>query len=144
MPRRREVTNMMPNPVRVLVADDHPINRLVFRAIFGHLGCGVHEVDNGEAALIAAALEDFDLICLDRHMPGLTGDEVAAQLPKDRFVVAWSTDLSDLPARFNHILAKPLTAESAGRALALALAWRNAAPQRLKSPCPRLRRHALR
>jgi hypothetical protein len=77
-------------------------------------------------------------------MPGLSGDEVAAQLPKDRFVVAWSTDLSDMPARFNNILAKPLTAESASRAIALARAWRDEALQLVGPPYPRLRRHALR
>lgn len=126
----------------MLVVDDHPINRLVFREIFGHLDCAVHEADRGEEALLAAAIDGFDLICLDRHMPGLTGDEIAAQLPKDQFVVAWSTDLTDLPSRFNAVLAKPLTADSAARAIALARAWRNET-LRIQTPVyPRLRRHA--
>ena len=117
----------MRESLQVLVADDHPINRLVFREIFGHLECAVHEADSGQEALIAAALNGFDLICLDRHMPGVTGDEVAAQLPEDQFVVAWSTDLTDLPARFNGVLAKPLTTQSAARAIAMARAWRDEA-----------------
>lgn len=125
---------------RVLVADDHPINRLVFQEIFEHLGCMVRAVDSGEEALVAAALEAFDVICLDRHMPGLSGDEVARQLPKDQFVVAWSTDLTDLPARFNGILAKPLTAESACRTVQSARVWIDKATPaypRLKRQNPR-------
>jgi CheY-like chemotaxis protein len=134
----------MPELFRVLVADDHPINRLVFEEIFGHLGCAVQAVDSGEEALMAAALEGFDLICLDRHMPGLTGDEVAVRLPKDQFIVAWSTDLVDLPERFNNILAKPLTAESACRAIGLARAWRAEGVRPLQPAYPRLSRQALR
>ena len=133
----------MPEPFRVLIADDHPINRLVFREIFGHLECAVHDADSGEEALLTAAINGFDLICLDRHMPGLTGDDVAAQLPKDQFVVAWSTDLTDLPARFNAVLAKPLTVESAARAIALARAWRDEALRVFQTPAyPKLRRLA--
>jgi hypothetical protein len=60
-------------------------------------------------------------------MPGLTGDEVAAQLPQDQCVFAWSTDLTDLPARFNGVLAKPLTADSAMKAMSVARARREEA-----------------
>lgn len=115
----------MAEALRVLIADDHPINRLVFQHLFEILGCDVHAVEDGGQAMLAATAGGFDLICLDRHMPGLTGDEVATRLPEDQFVVAWSTDLADLPARFNAVLAKPLTAESAARALSLATAWRD-------------------
>jgi CheY-like chemotaxis protein len=133
----------MAEALRVLLADDHPINRLVFRELFEHLGCDVHAVEDGEQAIMAAATAYFDLVCLDRHMPGFMGDEVAALLPKDQFVVAWSTDLSDLPARFNAVLAKPLTAESAAKALSLATAWRDTALHRAqRNAYPSLRRPA--
>ena len=132
----------MAEALRVLIADDHPINRLVFRELFEYLGCDVHAVEDGEQAIVAAAAADFDLVCLDRHMPGFTGDEVAALLPKDQFVVVWSTELTDLPARFNAVLAKPLTAQSAAKALSLASAWRDPAlrPSQQPSTYPRLRR----
>lgn len=124
----------MAEALRVLVADDHPINRLLLREIFEYLGCTVDAVEDGEQAMLMAAKVGFDLICLDRHMPRLTGDEVAAQMPEEQCVVAWSTDLTDLPERFNGILAKPLTAESAAKALSLANAWRDASLQALSLP----------
>ncbi|UTP40916.1 response regulator [Phenylobacterium sp. LH3H17] len=127
----------------MLIADDHPINRLVFQEMFRHLGCTVDVVEDGEQALLVAATACFDLICLDRHMPGFSGDEVAALLPSEQFVVAWSTDLMDLPARFNSVLSKPLTAESAVRVISMARAWRDEALGLVPPPAyPRLRRQA--
>lgn len=133
----------MSEPLRILVADDHPINRLVFRELFGELGCGVDVAEDGDQAILMAARGVFDLICLDRHMPGLSGDEVAAWLPADQFVLAWSTDLTDLPARFDGVLAKPLTAESAMRAMSSARARRDRTLGLQPPPAyPRLRRRA--
>jgi len=115
------------NELRVLVVDDHPVNRLVLTEIFSHFGCDVSTAEDGAVALDAAAAHQFDLICLDRHMPGLSGDEVAARLPPEQLVLAWSTDLTDLPARFNGALSKPVTLAAAQSALAKAQAWRSRA-----------------
>jgi hypothetical protein len=57
-------------------------------------------------------------------MPGLSGDEVLARMTADQFVLAWSTDTSDLPRRFNGILPKPVTIASAAAALDNARTWR--------------------
>lgn len=105
---------------RVLVVDDDHVNRLVGRDIFEHLGCSVEAVDNGAAALAAVAGNAYDLVCLDRWMPGLSGDEVAAQLPDHLFVVAWSTDPDGLPPWFDGVLSKPITISGAAAALATA------------------------
>jgi hypothetical protein len=66
-------------------------------------------------------------------MPGLSGDEVAARLPADQFVLAWSTDDSDLPGRFNGVLCKPVTLAAAQSALVRADAWREALVKRATS-----------
>jgi CheY-like chemotaxis protein len=71
----------------------------------------------------SSSIERFDLICLDRHMPGLSGDEVAVGLPADQFVLAWSTDLTDLPSRFNGALSKPVTLDAVQGAITRATAW---------------------
>lgn len=115
----------MSEALRVLVVDDHPVNRLVLTEIFTHFGCDVATAEDGSEALLASTGEHFDLICLDRHMPGLSGDDVAAQLSSDQFVLAWSTDLTDLPDRFNGALCKPVTLAGAQAALARAAAWRS-------------------
>jgi CheY-like chemotaxis protein len=113
------------NDLRVLVVDDHPVNRLVLSEIFTHLGCDVSVAEDGVQALSTSTVDHFDLICLDRHMPGLSGDEVAAHLPDEQFVLAWSTDLSDLPHRFNGTLSKPVSLAAAQGAMLRATVWRD-------------------
>jgi CheY-like chemotaxis protein len=98
--------------------------------IFMHLGCDVSTADDGIQALAAASVDAFDLICLDRHMSGLSGDDVVSGLPRDQFVLAWSTDPLNLPRRFNGVLSKPVTAAAAQDAIARAIAWRTASAQR--------------
>jgi CheY-like chemotaxis protein len=112
------------NDLRVLVVDDHPTNRLVMTEVFTHLGCVVSVAEDGAQALSQSSVDHFDLICLDRHMPGPSGDEVVALLPADQFVLAWSTELSDLPERFNGTLSKPVIIAAAQTALAKAGACR--------------------
>jgi CheY-like chemotaxis protein len=114
----------MTDDLRVLVVDDHPVNRLVLAEIFGYLGCNVSTAEDGSQALAASEVDHFDLICLDRHMPGLCGDDVASRLPMETFVLAWSTDVTDLPQRFNGVLDKPVSIASATGALERAKAWR--------------------
>jgi CheY-like chemotaxis protein len=117
----------MSDPIHVLVVDDHPVNRVVLAQVFGGLGCEVSLASDGDEALAMATIEPFELVCLDRHMPGLSGDEVAARLAPERFVVAFSTDLKDLPLRFNDVLCKPVTCAGAARVVEAARAWRSAA-----------------
>ena len=113
----------------VLVVDDHPINRLVLTQIFEHLGWRVTTANDGPDALavVAAAARPFDLICLDRHMPGMSGDDLLDQLPGDSYVVVWSTDTLDLPSRYNGVLPKPVSIAAAAEVAAAATARRAAA-----------------
>ena len=110
--------------LRVLVVDDHPVNRLVMGELLSHLGCVVSLAEDGVQALATSSVDRFDLICLDRHMPGLSGDEVAERLAPEQFVLAWSTDITDLPKRYNGTLSKPITLSALQTALKRAEAWR--------------------
>ncbi len=65
---------------RLLIADDHPINRRALRLLLGPLGPRVTEAENGEQALAALAAEPFELVLLDLNMPDLSGLEVARRL----------------------------------------------------------------
>jgi signal transduction histidine kinase/CheY-like chemotaxis protein len=67
-------------PLRVLVAEDHPVNRLYMAALLTRLGHQSLEVDNGLAAVQAvqgaatgAGELPFDLVLMDVHMPQLDG-----------------------------------------------------------------------
>jgi two-component system sensor histidine kinase RpfC len=58
---------------RIIVADDSATNRQVIGKILERGGHSVTLVDDGEQVLDAIESESFDLIILDRNMPGLDG-----------------------------------------------------------------------
>ena len=61
------------HPIRVLLVDDSPHNRVLIRAILEAEGYSVTEADTGEAAVDAFRAEPFDLMILDLVLPGLDG-----------------------------------------------------------------------
>ncbi len=60
-------------PLKILVVEDNPINRLVIGRILENIGHKLKLVNNGEIALETLAAEDFDLVIVDMHMPKLGG-----------------------------------------------------------------------
>ncbi|MNZ75279.1 Sensor histidine kinase RcsC [compost metagenome] len=58
---------------RVLVADDHPINRALLARQLAILGIDAELVDDGEKALRAWQGRDFALLLTDCHMPVMDG-----------------------------------------------------------------------
>ena len=79
-PARRDLTG-----ARILVVDDIALNLGIFTRQLEGEGAVVGQAEGGPEALaaIAQALEDgapYDLILLDHMMPGMSGDEVAAQI----------------------------------------------------------------
>ncbi|MBD8891511.1 response regulator [Labrenzia suaedae] len=60
-------------PLRLLVAEDNDINRLLSEALLRKLGHEPTMVVDGEKAVEAATREQFDAILMDLHMPGLDG-----------------------------------------------------------------------
>ncbi|MBO6934541.1 MAG: response regulator [Deltaproteobacteria bacterium] len=63
--------------LRVLVAEDNPINREVTGAILERLGHRFSMVDDGAAAVEAVHRQDYDVVLMDVHMPGMNGLEAA-------------------------------------------------------------------
>jgi signal transduction histidine kinase/CheY-like chemotaxis protein/HPt (histidine-containing phosphotransfer) domain-containing protein len=59
--------------LRVLVADDEAMNRSIASGFLAAAGHDVVCVDNGGAAVDAAATHDFDVILMDVRMPGTNG-----------------------------------------------------------------------
>jgi hypothetical protein len=62
-------------PLRVLVAEDHPVNRAYMQAVLDKLGHEAVFSENGEAAVRAMqeAELDFDIVLMDLHMPVMDG-----------------------------------------------------------------------
>jgi two-component system, NtrC family, nitrogen regulation response regulator GlnG len=69
-----------PARARILVADDEPSLRWLLERLLRQAGHGVTVVEDGPAALAAAAAETFDLAFLDIRMPGLDGLETLSRL----------------------------------------------------------------
>ncbi|MBK6743768.1 MAG: response regulator [Hydrogenophilales bacterium] len=64
--------------LRILVADDNPVNLRVTRGIMEHAGHEVLAVNDGEQALalLEAENDQIDLAIIDMQMPGLSGPDV--------------------------------------------------------------------
>lgn len=59
--------------LKVLVVEDHPVNRMILEAWMGSAGHVTSSAENGQEAVEAAAVERFDLIVMDVNMPVMDG-----------------------------------------------------------------------
>lgn len=69
--------------LKILLAEDNPINAMLTRELLRRRGHTVCEVTNGEDAVEALAGESFDLVLTDIHMPGLDGVEATRRIRAD-------------------------------------------------------------
>jgi signal transduction histidine kinase/CheY-like chemotaxis protein len=58
---------------RVLLVDDHPMNRELGKALLTLAGCETLTANDGHQALEAVQAGDFDLVLMDVHMPEMDG-----------------------------------------------------------------------
>ncbi len=66
--------------LRILLAEDNPVNRTVASSMLERRGHSVLAVEGGREALAALEREPFDLLLLDVQMPGLDGLETTAAI----------------------------------------------------------------
>ena len=62
-----------PGPLRVLVAEDHPVNRAYLEAVLDKLGHEAVFKEDGDGAVRAMQQHEFDVVLMDLHMPGMDG-----------------------------------------------------------------------
>ena len=63
--------------LKILLAEDNPVNALLIRELLRRRGHITKEVTTGSAAVAAMDEENFDLLLTDIHMPGMDGIEAA-------------------------------------------------------------------
>lgn len=66
--------------LRILVADDNPINQAVARAVLEAAGADVECASDGAQALERLRIEAFDVVLMDVHMPIMDGIEAVGRL----------------------------------------------------------------
>jgi CheY-like chemotaxis protein/HPt (histidine-containing phosphotransfer) domain-containing protein len=66
--------------LRVLLAEDHPVNRLITSRVLQDLGCDVTLAANGVEALQQWEQSPFDLVLMDVQMPVMGGEEAVRRL----------------------------------------------------------------
>jgi len=117
--------------LRVLVATGEAEDQRRLRRILDGLGQIATVVSDGQEALEAMALEEFDLVLMDCRMPGLDGVDATSRLRsgevagarRDAVVVGLDGDGSEtqrarcLEAGMDDVLAKPCTAKDLSRLL---------------------------
>ena len=119
---------------RVLVVDDHPVNREVARIMVQAFGCEVIEACDGHEAVEAAGAQALDLVLMDVRMPRMDGLEATRRIrdltgPRGAVpVVAMTADAMPedvvrcLAAGMNAHLPKPVSQASLFAVVSRALA----------------------
>ncbi len=107
--------------LRVLVAEDNPINRALAVHMLQRLGADVSVAADGRQAVQAVEDRDFDVVLMDRYMPELDGPDACRLIrglpaPKSQVpIIATSADLRVSEreqleqAGMNDCLGKPFT-----------------------------------
>ena len=115
--------------MRVLVAEDNPVNRLIALKMLANMGIRAEAVENGLQALEVARTRDLDLVLMDCHMPEMDGFEATRAIraiPGERGRVAIVAVTAKalhgdreacLSSGMDGYLAKPVTRDEMFRAL---------------------------
>ena len=134
-PAEREAGAEPVEGLRLLVADDNPVNREIAQLILQQLGMEVCVAASGEEAVASAKIQPFDVILLDVRMPGLDGPGALARIRaepgpnRDVPVLAFTADASDDCVDqfgFDGICFKPMVASDIALAIANAVRWDDA------------------
>ncbi|MEI7445839.1 MAG: response regulator [Burkholderiales bacterium] len=123
---------LSPAPVRrlkVLLAEDNPINQQVALATLSRLGIEARLVRNGAEAVEAVRAERYDVVLMDMQMPGVDGVEATRRIREaggtvgQPWIVAVTANAFEhdrercLAAGMDDFVAKPFRSETLRRAL---------------------------
>lgn len=69
--------------LRILVVDDHLVNRKIAKGILTKIDVEVDEAKTGEEAIQKIGEKNYDVILMDVHMPGMGGLEATRKIKKE-------------------------------------------------------------
>ena len=113
-------------PLRILAAEDHPVNQLVLRTLLSQFGWQVTLVGDGADAVEQFVSNDWDVVLMDIQMPRLDGAAAARQIraheadrgaPRTPLIALTADAMSHQTATyaaagFDDYIAKPIDATS--------------------------------
>lgn len=113
-PTRKNLSNL-----KILVAEDNDVNRLLIKKQLEKLNINATLAVNGKEAYSSHCNNDFDLILMDLHMPEMNGYETTKKIRslKDRmkanvYIIAFTASISEqqeiLDTGFDDYLYKPV------------------------------------
>lgn len=127
-----------PAEVRILIVEDHPLNRMVLREMLEALGFKVEEAFDGRQALETLSARSFDLILMDCHMPVMDGFDCANRIrgkegPQPMIVGVTADAMAEtrmkcLRAGMDEVILKPLEETELRRILS---PWKTPVPSRI-------------
>jgi CheY-like chemotaxis protein len=111
----------LPRRMKVLLAEDNPVNQRVSLKILDRLGCDVDLAANGHEVIAATTDDDYDVILMDVQMPGMDGLEATRHLRRatnqTRIVAMTANVLEEereacFDAGMDDFIAKPITVDA--------------------------------
>ncbi len=98
---------------KILVVDDEAMVLESVQLTLTHLGYGVESASSGLEALDKLSKDTFDLVVTDRRMPGMTGEQLAAEIkkrcPKMPIVLLTGFPPDTPPPEVDTVLVKPFS-----------------------------------
>jgi CheY-like chemotaxis protein len=125
-----------PRPLTVLVADDHPVSRLVLEGVLDDLGCQTTSASNGAEALTHLIGDvKFDIAFLEPRLPRISGADVAQMARRGSKTQRINTDTPLIAVTahenefvkgegFDALLLKPATRRNVIELLTLYCRWK--------------------
>nr|WP_139088670.1 ATP-binding protein [Oscillochloris trichoides] len=144
-------TLLRERPLRVLIAEDNPINQTVTLHLLERLGCRADVVEDGIAAIDAVANQPYDVVLMDMQMPELDGDEASRAIReygsriKQPYIIALTAQARAddrelaIAAGMNDYLTKPAQLEDLRAVLIRALGQPHEVVR--ETPPPPVRQH---
>lgn len=131
-PESRATNDLDNSDLKVLLAEDNPVNQMVAVGMLNQLGHETTVVANGREAVDAVREGDFDLVLMDCQMPVLDGFEAATLIRRweqedtknRKMIVALTANALSgdrercLAAGMDEYVSKPFTVEELGAAIA--------------------------
>ena len=108
--------------LKIIVADDILMNRILIKEILNEFDCSVFEAENGQEVIDFLTKEKIDIVLLDIEMPVMNGLETVTYIRKEMSYPQYNIPVIALTAHdptlyftnykdvgFNNLITKPYT-----------------------------------